>query len=124
MKKVSAFILAVLYFIFITFSWWQVNEGGDYPGYKAHEYVIAGSDGGLKKTINQELLLADQLLSKAPKHLSVTGKRNIPRGGSVVLAFRNAQALFTTPYCEADMSMVTPLLYHRSIFLKNRVLRI
>jgi uncharacterized protein YxeA len=126
MKKVIAFLLAVLYFVFTTFTFWQVNGENGLFGHTAHdsyESVVATTDDERKKVTNNDIL-ADESLSGAPKHLTVSGKRNLPRASSVVLAFRNFLSFSTTGFHKWDIRSATPLLYHASIYLYNGVLRI
>jgi hypothetical protein len=126
MKKVIAFLLAVLYFVFTTLTLWQVNgEAGlfGHTAHDSHESVVATADDGRQKVTDNDIL-ADKSSSRASKHLTVTGKRNLPRSSSVFLAFRNFVFFSATSYHKLDMRSATPLLYHASIYLNNGVLRI
>jgi hypothetical protein len=89
----------------------------------SYKFVVATADDGREKAINNDILAAKSL-SRAPKHLTVSGKRTLPRASSVVLAFRNFFSFSTTSYHKLDISTATPLLYHAPIYLKNGVLRI
>jgi hypothetical protein len=126
MKPVIAFLLAVLYFVFTTFTLWQVNDEDRCLRHTAQDSqasVVATSNDGQKKAINNDLL-ADKSLSKSSKHLTVSGKRNLPRASSVILAFSHFLSFSTAGYHQPDWSTATPLLDYASIYLKNGVLRI
>ena len=126
MKKVVAFLLAVLYLIFTSFTFWNVNdEDGPFVHrvFDADKSIIATTDGKEKKAINHDILF-DKSLNKASKHLTVTRKRNLSRTGFVILSSKNFPSLSTTGYYKPEISWAIPLLYHSAIYLKNGVLRI
>jgi hypothetical protein len=127
MKKVIAFLFAVIYFVFTTFAFWQVNVEGSYFVHTAKSLhgtavAVAGLDEP-KETSND--VLAKKSSNKAPNHTTVTGKRNLPRASSVILTFKNFLAFSaTTSNTPGIAGTATPLYCRGSIYLNNGVLRI
>jgi hypothetical protein len=58
-------------------TWWQVNDVDSRLGQTAHENGITTSDDEPGRELNTDIL-ADKPLNRTPKHLNVTGKRNLP----------------------------------------------
>src|SRR5687768_3153248 len=91
MEKVSAFLFSVLYLVFTTLTWWRVNDqdaGCSHTLHASQESIVATFDDGLKKAAHKDIP-ADQSLNKAPQHFTASGKRNLLRASSVILAFSN-----------------------------------
>jgi hypothetical protein len=123
MKKVIAFLLAVLYFVFTTFTLWQVNDADSRLGQTAHENGITTADAEPGRELNTDIL-ADKPLNRTPKHLNVTGKRNLPRASCIALSFKSIPSFSTAALRKQHVWSGTPLLYQASIYLRNRVLLI
>jgi hypothetical protein len=126
MEKVIAFLFSVLYLVFTTLTWWQVNDedgGFRHTAHASHESIVATFDDGLKKAANNDIR-ADQSLNKAPQHLTASGKRNLLRASSVILAFSNLLSCSTAGYYKPSRRTAAPLMYQAAVYLKNGVLRI
>jgi hypothetical protein len=124
MKSIIAFILSVVYAVFITGSVWIAQDTSDFIiAENGRAYTLNTTSGEPAKiSLSKDLNLVH--FGKVIKHLAVGGKTKVPRSGHTPAVFTN----FVSNLCPFHSTLVIaieqPDLYPHPIFLENRVLRI
>jgi hypothetical protein len=124
MKNVIAFILTVIYAVFITGSVCATQVTGDYTFSESLAGSIQNDDVQEPAKISFSKDFGLVHLGKVVKHLAVGGKTKVPRAGYSPVIFTNFISNINSYYNRLAITVEEPELYPHPIFLKNSVLRI